>query len=334
MRAVPFVLESVNEVKVQLAASPAGTGTDPVILPVKINLADPDGDGWADLLSAISDGGKYVALDLSESTMIGTEFDPRPRAPGAGESLVVSLVLPDAAAGIKAGDPGDVAFKRFSALKEVHAASVTDISGAAFANCGALTTVSFPEAASIGNFAFANCGLIAAAFPGATGIGDGAFYACGALIAVSFPRATGVGDGAFYACGALTTVSFPEVTNIGGDAFAFCAALTTAAFPRVTGIGNFAFEGCAALTTASFPEAVNIGHIVFSGIGSTALTVTLPRDAPAVSNTGYSNDSYSKTVTVRTPSNPRGYDEAWQDDFRKVFGENAVITLKFVTYAT
>jgi hypothetical protein len=114
------------------------------------------------------------------------------------------------------------------------------------------------------------------------------------------------------------------------DAFIGCSALTTANFPQATSIGNNAFSGCSALETANFPQVTSIGYGAFSDTGGTALTITLPQTAPAVSSVDTSSNSTdSKTVTISTPADRTGYDPAWEADFKKAFGNRATITLEY-----
>jgi hypothetical protein len=43
-----------------------------------------------------------------------------------------------------------------------------------------------------------------------------------------------------------------------------------------------------------------------------------------------SDDTYSKTVTIRTPPGRTGYNSSWQSDFKsKPFGNNVTVTLIF-----
>jgi hypothetical protein len=167
-------LNSVSAVSTYLSSN-----TAPVFLPVSLNLADTGGNSWADLLGAIQTANKNVALDLSACTMTGMtatagEFDPG--TANTGESKIVSLVLPDTAASIKAGTSSAPTFRYFGALKSIAAAGVTGVGGYAFFGCTALTSVSLPAATSISGSAFEGCtGLTTVSLPAATSIGNYAF---------------------------------------------------------------------------------------------------------------------------------------------------------------
>jgi hypothetical protein len=176
-----------------------GSGADrPIPLPVTISLPDD----WAGILSAIQTAGKYVALDLSACTMTGAEFDPDAVDTDANrvaaKGKIVSLILPDAAAGIKAGTSSNPTFKNFTGLKSVTGAHVTSIGDYAFYQRITLATVSLPAA---------------------TTIGEGAFGHCTTLTTVSLPAATTIRNGAFFDCAALETVELPAATSIGSSAF-------------------------------------------------------------------------------------------------------------------
>jgi hypothetical protein len=300
--------------------------------------------GWDSVVDAVNAQGgadKYIVLDLSACTMSGgeTSFDPD-NTISTGKEKILSLVLPNTVTRVREGtlvigENGSydttAAFEYFTFLKEVRGAAVTRIGNYAFSGCSYLATASFPEATSIGAEAFSGCqNLTTAPCPKATSIGEWAFAGC-ALTTASFPEVTSIGRGAFDDCEALTTASFPKVTFIGEDAFFYCTALTTASFPEATSIGGSAFDGCVALTTASFPKAISIGEEAFYETGTAALTVILPQAAPTVSMSGPGSETYSKTVTVRTPASPTGYDADWQAVFKRAFGGDAVINLIFET---
>jgi hypothetical protein len=223
-----------------------------------------DSAAWADLLAGIAAEGKDVALDLSTWTMNGTEFDPG--TANTGEKYIVSLVLPDAATGIKGGNSPTSTFRYFTNLKSVAGEKVTNIGNYAFIYCTSLTQVSFPEAVTIGTSAFQGCtGLTGASLPRATGIGNYAFIYCTGLTTASFPKVTSVGYEAFQGCTGLTSISLPEVTGIGGRVFKNCTGLTTVNFPKVTSIRSEVFYGCTGLTGVSIPEVTSIGSYAFAG---------------------------------------------------------------------
>jgi hypothetical protein len=160
-------------------------------------------------------------------------------------------------------------------------------------------------------------------------IGEYAFYGCTALTEVDFPLAQTIGTQAFYDCTALTEASFPLAQTTGNYAFYRCTALTEVDFPLAESIGALAFYGCTVLTDASFPAVTSIGARAFHNTGTAALTLTLPKAAPSVSAGSLSSNTYSKTVTIKTPADSTGYDTTWETNFKKAFGGNATITLKF-----
>jgi hypothetical protein len=330
---VQSALEDVSAIGSYLASASGGlSADDPVFLPVGIDLADTEGDGWEELLAAIETAEKYVSLDLSTSTMSGTEFDPQPGAADAGESKVISLTLPDSATIIKAGtSTATSAFKLFTGLKSVSGANVetigayafsgrntlvtaeflkaTTIGESAFQNCSTLVTADIPKAGTIGDNAFMSCYVLAAAaFPDATDIGDYAFQGCIALATANFPKAEDIGDNAFSRCSALETVDFSKATGIGASAFYRCYVLTAAEFPLATSIGTSAFRDCTALATADFPKATTIDATAFQSC--TALVeLNLPA-ATAIGNNAFQatrtngGSTTALTVTLGTTTPP------------------------------
>jgi hypothetical protein len=163
-----------------------------------------------------------------------------------------------------------------------------------------------------------------------TTIGSAAFEGSDALTTVNFPAVTSIGDRAFADCDALTTVNLPAVTSIGGRAFADCGTLTTVNLPAAGSIGDYAFADCDALTTVNFPAITSIGGDAFRDTGTQALTITLPKAAPSVDDSGGSSSTaYSKTVTIKRPSGSTGYGDPWQATFKGAFGGGATIIVKF-----
>ncbi|MDR1864187.1 MAG: leucine-rich repeat protein [Bacteroidales bacterium] len=262
-----------------LASTGGGSASDPIYLPMDIDLDNAGGNGWTDLLSAIQTAGKYIDLDLSACDMNGTEFDPG--TANGGEEKIVSLILPDEAEGIVAGDYLNPTFQHFTALKSVSGAGVTTIGDYAFTYRYTLTTAYFPKATTIGDGAFGGCNALSTAnFPQATDIGEDAFFDCFALTMADFPKVRTIGWGAFMNCSTLATANFPEATTVGESAFLYCYALATANFPEATDISDGAFDDCEALTSitirgsctiSSTNQSPRFGAFItyYSGVGGT-----------------------------------------------------------------
>ncbi|MDR3130375.1 MAG: leucine-rich repeat protein [Treponema sp.] len=285
-------IQSINDVKNFLAAASGGqSAVNPVSLALTLNLASD----WNSLLSAIYEAGKYVALDLSECTMSGTEFDPGTRA-NTWESKIVFLVLPNVATSIKYYSLTEgKTFRYFTSLKSISGSGITSIGAGAFSRCTSLTTANFPLATSIGNSAFSVCtSLTTADFPSATSIGDSAFYGCYSLTTADFPSATSIGDSAFSSCNRLTTVNIPNAETIGYFAFQFTAGQ--------------------ALTITLGSAAPTLGYRMFDYVSaSKTVTVKVPAGA-----TGYGT----------VPATYSGYDttERWGNGFRGGGWENGAFS--------
>ena len=330
------ILTSIADVQAYLsAASGGGTAADPVSLNVQLDLGDT-ANGWTALLDAIQTAGKFVALDLSASTLSGTEYDPG--AANTGESKILSLVLPNGAASIKGGSNEiNSSFKNFTALTSVSGSAVETIGDYAFASCASLTAVSFPAATDIGHFAFYDCdALTTVSLPAVSSIGEHAFRDCAALTTVSLPAVTSINYRAFASCTALTAVNLPAtLTTISVNPFAGCINLATItvasgnpnysaqngmllnktgttliAYPGATGavtlntvssIGSSAFQGCTSLTTVSLPAAVSIDSSVFTGCTSLA-----ELSLPAATSIGAQTFGFTGTgaLTVTLGSTP------------------------------
>ncbi|MFP3090394.1 leucine-rich repeat domain-containing protein [Treponema sp. TIM-1] len=280
----------------------AGTDKEPIPVPVGLALS---AQAWREILIAIQNGGKYVALDLSACTastdiagggLYGDRtFDPGPDH--TGENRVVSLVLPGEAERIVGGAVFASAFKRYTVLGSVFGAGIRDVDRYAFSGCDALTMVSLPAAANIGADVFSGCdALTTVSLPKAASIGEAAFYDCVALTTVSFPVATSIGNEAFSGCTGLTTASLPDAASIGNDAFSGCAALEVLDLFAATSIGTSAFSGCTGLKTISLPAATSIGSSAFSDCIALK-TVSLPA-ARTIGSSAFSDCDALKTISL------------------------------------
>jgi hypothetical protein len=332
------VVNSTNltGLETRLATAPGGSAESPVKVRAALPLSSAN---WAAILQALGNAGKYVELDLSACAKgeAGGALDPdgtfSPHRPAAtGEPYIVSLSLPDTAAGIAHSDWESTAFGHFSSLKTISGDHIVTIGDYAFVNCIALETMSLPEATDIGGFAFYGCSALeTVSLPEATDIGSFAFSNCTSLETVSLPAATTIGDHAFQDCSALETVSLPStLTTIGSNPFPRCTNLSTIivaaanpnykseggmllnkagttliAYPsasgnvslqNVTTIGDNAFFGCTALETVSLPEATDIGGSAFF-LCFALKTVSLPV-ATDIGDNAFSYCSALETVSL------------------------------------
>ncbi|MHC6201899.1 leucine-rich repeat domain-containing protein [Breznakiellaceae bacterium SP9] len=216
------------------ASSPA-----PLKAAIPLGAMTNAGSGWHNLLAALNDARKFVALDLSACTMDGKIFDPRvginAEDLNAGASFIVEIILPNAATSTAAStSENNITFRYFTNLRKAEG-NVTDIGAYTFTGKTRLTTVSFPKAINIGRSAFYNCGgLTTVSFPSAMSIGQWAFFLCGGLTAISFPEVMSIGENAFQSCSGLTTATFPEADSIGSEAFASCSKLTSVTLGTIT----------------------------------------------------------------------------------------------------
>jgi hypothetical protein len=231
-------LTSLDKINAYLATA-VGRPTSPAPLKVAMPLGNMtnSNSGWHNILTAIEEAKKFVALDLSSCTMVGSAFDPNvghQQAENAGAAYIVELILPEVAVTIKG------AFTHFSSLKKIEG-NVNNIGNNIFQEHKRLTAISFPEVTEIGEYAFKDCG---------------------SLITVFFPKVMNIHYGAFYGCGSLISVSIPEIANIGNVAFYSCNSLTSVTLGAITA-GNFhensSFPGNLRATYFSHPEGQRAG---------------------------------------------------------------------------
>ncbi|MDR2019427.1 MAG: leucine-rich repeat protein, partial [Treponema sp.] len=303
-----------------------GDAADPIPLPVAIDLASD----WTDLLDAIETAGEYVALDLSSSTVTGTEFDPGTAS--GGEDKIVSLVLPDGAEEIKAGTgnpASSVTFKDFTALTSVEGAGIETVGSLAFAACTSLETVNLPAVKTLGAEAFLRCtGLTAVSLPASlTTVGSGSpFPHCINLTSITVDPANpsfkhSADKKMLLSKDGKTLYAYPSATGdlsadstlagitvVGSSAFEGCTGLTAVNFPAAVSIDLEAFLVCSSLETVSLPAATFIGNAAFSYTGTGSLTLTLGSTPPALRTNMFSGINSPKTVTVKVPSGATAWD--------------------------
>ncbi|MDR1251185.1 MAG: leucine-rich repeat domain-containing protein [Treponema sp.] len=292
-----WAFSSVSGITAYLDGMTGGmSAADPLPLPAGIAFVDT---AWDALLGEILLSGKYVAMDLSISTISGVpaEFNPASSSSPA-KSQIVSLVLPDTPFSIADGSSSNPTFNGFGSLKKVSGAGVT----------------------GIGQYAFSSTSIAEVSFPAAVDIGERAFNSCDSLAEVSLPAVTTLGDYVFNGCTALVTVYFPAAVSIGTQAFHLCDSLAEVSLPKVTSIGDYAFFLCTSLDTVNLPVVMALGDYAFGmNAGGSALTITLGSTPPPVTGTNmFMGVSFHNDVTVKVPSTALDlglYDTAWQDDF-------------------
>jgi hypothetical protein len=211
------VFTTVAEVAAYLAEFVGeGISANPLPLPVSIELSSTGSDNWTALLSALQTAGEYVDLNLSGSTMSGTNFNP---GSATGQQWIVCLTLPDAATSIAGGSESAPTFGSFSNLQEITGAKITSIGQFAFMNRTTLSSVNFPKATAIGQRAFENTGMSTVYLPAATSIDYGAFRACNSLKSANLPALTTISQHTFLHCYSLESVILPSLTTIHYNPF-------------------------------------------------------------------------------------------------------------------
>ena len=311
--AIPSVgqLTTLQGVKDFLNTHPGGNAKeDPIYL--QVSLSDEGGlgnmeivgSGWIQLLEAIDDAGKYVALDLNDCSLAGNEFNPISTFP-TGKEYIVSLALPSNATSIIDGTSVNPAFDYFTNMESINGIYIDIIGDNAFCGCTSLKDAIFPLVSSIGESAFNSSGLTEARFPQAISIGESAFSTCTSLTLVAIPAITIIETNTFSGCSSLTSIDFPVVTSIGDMAFWNCSSLDELIFPAAEFIGNNAFDNCTSLFQISFPMATDLGNSVFANTGNHDFIIIFGANAPVLGTSIFSD--VTRIVIVSVPTGAAGY---------------------------
>jgi uncharacterized repeat protein (TIGR02543 family) len=289
-------LTDVNDIEPYLSTFPPNNYTNPVDLPMLLDLGvmtDSDSN-WQKILNYLgSINNKYVNLDLSLCTIGGTstvpgtvtEFNPVSNV-ATGKNRIVNITLPNVAISIPDGT-GMESYSTFS-----YFTSLRSFSGA-----------------------------------GLKTIGEWAFYGRTSLTQTSLPATiTSIGTGAFSGCSNLALTSLPAgLTSIGSQAFQGCTSLTTITLPsNLTNIGTSAFSGCTNLTLVTSLGATppTAGTDIFGATPPANLRIKVPSNSLAAYKTATNWVTYKERIFAGegTTGDPfRIYDEG---DLRRLVGQN------------
>jgi hypothetical protein len=301
----------------------------------------------ADIYAALDTGGRYVKLDLSQSSagefVSGTE---------TGRAYIVSLVLPDSLTETPNGTGANYIFKGFTSLKAVSATGLVTLGDSAFTIQNSLTTVFMPKVTTIGSSVFQNCTSLTTVYmPKLEILTGNAFSGCTSLVEIDLPRATNIGKGSFMGCTGLARVNLPAADFIGSATFDGDTSLTTLSLPNVTAIGGGStFRNCSnlvsvylpklrdfsgasvfqndtSLITVSLPEAVTVDSMAFDGCTSLTM-VDLPK-VTYLGNAAFKACSSLTTVVLGDTPPTVGTEMFFQPLFRSAAVESGtIITFK------
>jgi hypothetical protein len=211
-----------NEIKAYLSGQADGESADnPVSLSLNIDLGRMTGvSGWSAMLTAIENTEKFVSLDLSACTMIGTLFNPDETI-ATGKDKIVCITLPTIAKSTAAGIYPNASFRFFTDLKEVTALNVIDIAYQTFTDCTSLTKVNFPKA---------------------TYMGAQVFYNCQRLSDVNLPEIENIGYMSFIST-SLRKITLGTITEENFSTYSGMDDLRTVYFSAGGGAGTYTWSG-------------------------------------------------------------------------------------------
>ena len=293
------VVTTAADMTALLNSQPANTAATPYNIKLDV-AALPWSTGGA---AQTAFGGKYVNLDLSDSTFttIGNEAF-------YNCTSLTGITIPASVTSITTNTgSSNGTFRgctRLTSVTFAEGSQLTTIGSYTFYGCTGLTSVTIPEGVtSIGNLAFFGCtGLTSITIPeGVTSIGSEAFRGCTGLTSITIPEGvTSIGSGAFRGCTGLTSVTITEgVTSIGQTMFDGCTGLTSITIPAsVTSISDWAFRGCTGLTGITIPASVtSIGNAAFQNC--TGLTsITIPEGVTTIDNYAFQYCTGLTSITI------------------------------------
>jgi hypothetical protein len=280
------IFYSIPEMKAWLDEQPDNTKNKPYR--IKLNVDDLGDDAHVSGSAGYAlrrNRGKYVFLDLSDSTITSIEDFVF-----IGCTNLTGITIPD---------------------------SVTSIGDSAFGDCSNLIGITIPNSVTgIGEEAFVNCtSLASVSIPNSVNsIGEAAFNWCTSLTAITVDsgnRNYTSDQGVLYNKNKTTIIQYPagktgvsfvipnSVTSIGKSAFSWCTSLTSITIPAsVNSIGESAFSGCTGLTGISIPNSVtSIGQSAFSQCRS-LISVTIPNSVTNIEGDTFYDCTNLASVTI------------------------------------
>ncbi|GHV79300.1 hypothetical protein AGMMS49944_10910 [Spirochaetia bacterium] len=309
---------SVQALSASLAGLPTNTATAPHIVKldssVIIDTSDPSSDGvWATINSMVQNAGKYVFLDLSECSAVGSLIESAMISSSSNRMNIIKdnqylkgIVLPDSLTSI-----GRYTFSDCRNLISLTIpTSVTSSERIEFPS--ELISLTIP-AGLVSVYTISSFKLQSVVLTGTGNLRDDAFDNYRELVSVTIGAGvTNVGEDTFDGCIKLTTVSVDEANSDYSsiDGVLFSKDKTTLlyypqgrtgsyAIPSgVTNIAYCAFEECSKLTGVTIPEGVtNIGTSAF--YKCTALTsVTIPESVTSIGAYGWGSSSNGNGTTT------------------------------------
>jgi hypothetical protein len=236
-------LTNVNDIGPYLA-SQSGNPV-PFTLQLALGNTQQTGSTWRQLLQAIEDAGKNVALDLSACDIEAVEFygdsyegkfDPD-NTVSTGKDKIVSITLPNTATSIIdiMDYPLVAAFQYFTNLKSFSGDGLTTIGRLAFYNISSLAMSSLPA--------------------GIINIGYNAFGGCTNLVLAELPTGVEMLDSnIFDGCTGITEITIygENIVLMSSTTFNNCENLARVTFyraipiyPESSSLFDLLFDGCA-----------------------------------------------------------------------------------------
>lgn len=237
--------------------------------------------------------GNYTSINGSLYSKDGTEL-----LRFVNKDKVTSFTPPESVKTVK-----DSAFSNEKILESVDLSGVDQIEGYLFSNCESLKTVKLPDHIyEIPYSCFSGCtALESVTIPSSVRvINYSAFYNCMSLKKIEIPEGvTEIGESAFSACKSLESLNIPSsVTDVGWNIIGGTALYNSLPLENSIKYLDGWAVGLASPSNVVFKE----GTIGISGqiLGSTAVTVYIPKTVKYISKGGLQGAHFSKIVESYT----------------------------------
>jgi len=297
----PFT--GIDQIAAYLDTQSGGASVDDLILlPISMELSS---DNWIAILNAIGNSGKYVNLDLSACTRSINAasggmnedgvFEPRAAATD-GMDNIVSLILPETADSIAAGETNNSSFNSFTNLRHVNTGNgITTIGDYGF-YCNQLTSVVIGNnVENIRNYAFSGNEITGIIIPDSVKtIGSAAFWSNQLTSITIGDNVENIGPSAFRDNRLIDVIIPDNVEIIGAQAFANNQLVSVTIGNNVETIGGEAFQQnqLNSVTIGNSVKTIGMGAFSYNQL----INIDIPDSVETIWDNAFSNNRLTSVI--------------------------------------